>query len=351
MKKNRFYSNKKRNLKWTEEAQGRQIDFADKYAGGIYSDKFDYLRPKPKKKKKRISAETALKIARGCGAVIISIALIFMGYTVMDVYMLRHQMPALSQAESDSANIMETTIKAKGKYIESVSLDGGEMLDSTARLLADSGYSSAVFDIKRQDGTVAYQSGLSNIDAFSAISFAADDLAGSVRALTGSNILSIGLIYCYLDNIAPAKDTAMAVLNEDGTLYTDSAGNTYLSPDSDEAYNYIKDIIEECVDNGITVFALAGLELPDSAAGSESGSFETLSKRLYSDIGSGIKLLEVQSVSIEYGEDTDVSEIEEQVSELKDLSGEDKIYFIESEYADIKELLDENEILSYIISN
>ena len=54
MKKKRFYKNVKRNVKWTEEEKGYPIDFADKYVSdeGIYSDKFDYMRPKIKKKRK-----------------------------------------------------------------------------------------------------------------------------------------------------------------------------------------------------------------------------------------------------------------------------------------------------------
>ena len=56
MKKKRFYKNVKRNQQWTQSEAGREIDFADKYMSGegIYSDKFDYMRPKVKKKRKRI---------------------------------------------------------------------------------------------------------------------------------------------------------------------------------------------------------------------------------------------------------------------------------------------------------
>ena len=54
MKKKRFYKNIKRGSKWTEEENGYPIDFADKYISdeGIYTDKFDYMRPKTKKKKR-----------------------------------------------------------------------------------------------------------------------------------------------------------------------------------------------------------------------------------------------------------------------------------------------------------
>ena len=61
-KRKRFYKNVKRNQTWTEQVQGREIDFADKYADdGIYSDKFDYLRPKKKPRNKRKKLGKRLK--------------------------------------------------------------------------------------------------------------------------------------------------------------------------------------------------------------------------------------------------------------------------------------------------
>lgn len=352
MKKNRFYNNKKRNQKWTESVQGRQIDFADKYTGGaVYSDKFDYLRPKPKKKKKHLTRENALKAARIAGAVIIGLALIFTGYTAMDVYILRHKMPALSDVQGAAGSISEAVLQTRGKYIDALSLDSGEILSSVTQQIIDGGYTSAAFDVKRADGSVAYKSALSNVDAYGAVSFPADDPAGSVAALDENNILAVGVVYCYLDNIAPEKNTGMAVLKEDGTLYKDTAGNTYLNPESDEAYNYIKDIINECYEAGITVFVLDGIDLPADSGADTAGGFEALSEKLYGDIGTGIKLLEAEHITITFDENTAESEVEEQLSTLGDLSGEDKIYFITGGYTGLKEILDENNILSYIISD
>ncbi len=78
-KRKRFYKNVKRNQTWTEEIQGREIDFADKYADdGIYSDKFDYLRPKKKPKNKRKKLRKKIKkIFRVIGCILIGIAILF----------------------------------------------------------------------------------------------------------------------------------------------------------------------------------------------------------------------------------------------------------------------------------
>ena len=98
MKRKRFYKNVKRNTKWTEEEKGYPIDFADKYASdeGIYSDKFDYMRPKIKKKRKhKAKARTLLK---RLGIAVLCFAIICVGYTCMDVFMLRNGMPEMSAA-------------------------------------------------------------------------------------------------------------------------------------------------------------------------------------------------------------------------------------------------------------
>ncbi len=107
MKKNRFYNNKKRNQKWTETDIGRTIDFADKYvAGENYSDKFDYLRPKKKKKNvNKITPYKLFRIARVVGIVILAILIIYIGYTIMAIYMQRHTPPTFTNSETTTETI------------------------------------------------------------------------------------------------------------------------------------------------------------------------------------------------------------------------------------------------------
>lgn len=112
MKRKRFYKNVKRNQTWTEEPYGREIDFADKYADdGTYSDKFDYLRPKEKQKagKKKKRKKKLKKLFRAVAAVIIALLLVGVGYTAMDVYMIRHRMPELDSEETEQQEITEST--------------------------------------------------------------------------------------------------------------------------------------------------------------------------------------------------------------------------------------------------
>ena len=352
-KRKRFYKNVKRNQTWTEEIQGREIDFADKYANdGVYSDKFDYLRPKskPKNKRKKLrkKAEKAIKII---GYAVLCIAILFAGYAAMDVYMIRHRMPDLADAVSDNGDgFNQISIQVESCYIDSVSLDHAVMLSSVISDMQSYSFSSAAFDIKREDGSVAYKSALANVDTYGAVAFPAAKFKESVEELTASNILPVGIVSCYLDNVVPAKDSGLAVL-DNGKVYTDDNDNTYLNPDSESAYRYIKDIIAEASGQGVRVFVLCNTRLPKDISEKYSDGFDAISSKLYEDIGTDIKLLEAVDVSLsDKAADDDSDEISEKI---KNNLKENQVYYIKTS-ADkylIKEKLEESGITSFILAD
>lgn len=301
MKKKRFYKNVKRNTKWTEEEKGYTIDFADKYVSdeGIYSDKFDYMRPKIKKKRKqKAQARTLLK---RLGIFLLCILIIDVGYTGMDVFMMRNGMPEMSAATDAPAGgaINEVKLDLHCAYEESISMDNSVILDSVIANLSNGAYNSVAIDIKRDDGTIGYRSALATVDAYSAAAFEATDLRNSAAKLSQQDILTVGVVYCYLDNLVPRRDRSVALLGDNGVPYEDSRGNTYLNPNSQTVYKYIKDIIAEAAEMGVSVFVLRGVDIPENAGSGFSDGFENLSARLYEDIGTNIKLLEGVDVDID----------------------------------------------------
>ena len=231
---------------------------------------------------------------------VICLAILGIGYTAMDVYMLRHRMPDINAIENDSAQntFSQISLDLKSEYIESVSLDGSVMLDAVITDAEAYGYNSVTFDIKRSEGSVGYKSALINIDTYGAVAFPATNLKVSAKKLMQNNILPVGIVFCYLDNLVPAADSSMAVLNANGVLYRDSRDNTYLNPNSDAVYRYIKDIISEAYEMGVTIFVLQGTDLPSDIRDDYNGGFEALAQRLYDDIGAEIKLVEAVDVNL-----------------------------------------------------
>ncbi|MCC8073203.1 MAG: hypothetical protein LIO62_03665 [Clostridiales bacterium] len=346
MKKKRFYNNKKRNSKWTEEQKGRKIDFADKYIeAGSGFDKFD--NRKPTKKKKGITKEKLRSFLKKAITAVLCLCVVGIGYTAMDVYMERNSMPAATDEEETSAGIGDVAVQFRAMQVQSISLDNGVMLTAVVDDTEENGYDAVAFELKRSDGTVGYTSSLATVDTFGAVSSNSAQLEKSVQYLTENDIIPVGEISCYKDNIAPQSNMDLAV-TDDGGLYTDSEGNTYLNPDSDAVYDYIKSIIEEVNGMGVSVFVLSDYDLPDDISKSYNDGFDTLSQKLYDDFGSDIKLLKCEQVTISDESDATVEEqIEEKITEN---ISDDTVFLITApDEEEVKQALDENNIVNYII--
>ncbi|MBQ9517747.1 MAG: hypothetical protein IJR60_06680 [Eubacterium sp.] len=298
MKKKRFYNDKKRNQKWTEPETGRKIDFADKYIEGGTSDKFDSKRPK----RKGYSAESqSLKEIRRKRLIVFvcCVALIAVGYTGMDVYITRNATPAINSVDTqkDAGSLSGMKVEFSAELVDGIGLDDSVMLSAVMKQTQQRGFTGVAFEAKRANGTVGYKSSLASVDAFSAISFASEKPQQSVKEMLSNDVLPVAVIHCYKDNVVPAQVNSAAVM--DGTkLYEDSEGNNYLNPNSDFAYNYIKDIITELNTYGVTVFVLDSCTLPEEISGKYNDGFEAIAKRLYSDIEGNVKFLEAVDVNV-----------------------------------------------------
>lgn len=296
MKKKRFYNNKKRNSKWTEKENGRKISFADKYIdAGSGSDKFDFKRPKPKKK--RAAKEKTAKLFKNIAIVIACFLIISVGYSAMDLYIDRNAMPETEENTGESVSFSNVNLMLKGMSVQSISLDNSVMLDSVIKSAEDEAYSSVTFDLKRDDGTIGYDSKLATIRAYGAISSPAAQLEKSVAKLNQADIIPIGRISCYKDNIVALSDLDSAIKNGK-SVYKDTNGNAYLDPNSSTTYNYIKSIIEETKAMGINVFLLDNTKLPGDISGDYNDGFAALAKKLYAEFGQDIKFIEAIDVTI-----------------------------------------------------
>lgn len=347
MKKKRFYNNKKRNEKWTEPPKGRKISFADKYIDtGNGSDKYDNSR---KKEKKPVFTKAHFNLfAKNFIIIIACFAIISVGYTVMDLYIDRKAMPLTQESDDSSADLSGVSLQLRSERIEPMAMDGGVMLSAIIDEINDGGYVSAVFDLKRDDGTIGYDSNLATIDMYGAESSPAGDINKSISELLTNDILPIGRISCYKDNVVAVNDST-AGLTVNGSLYKDSDGNAYLNPNSRTAYNYIKGIIEEAKGMGVTVFVLDNCILPDELRDEYNDGFKSLSEKLYNDFGSDIKLLECVSITIDADDD---KKLQQEVKEKTEkINGDDIIFNITAKNKNmVKQFLDTQNSINYIIS-
>lgn len=331
--KRKFYTNEHRNEHWTEEPKGRPIDFADKYTvdgetGDVYNDKRRAAQHKAQRKKE--SRQKAIKIVVSS---LFAVALLFGGYTAMDVHMIRQAEPAeklLRQNSSDSNALSQISINVSSIMTESVSLDNSTMLTSVINDVHNFSANSITFDAKREDGTIGYRSSLATIDTYGAVSDVGSDSVGSIKQLIDNDILPVARICCYKDNVLPSQNRDFAV-TKGKKLYTDNSGNNYLNPNNEQVYNYILDIVRELKGYGVQVFVLYGCDLPSDISDKYNDGFKKLAKRLQSDLGGDVKLLKEVDVKVtgrdaESGNITN-SAIDKEIKNFDKLS-DNQIYYI-----------------------
>ncbi len=355
MKRKRFYNNKKRNQKWTEEVQGRKIDFADKYVySGPYSDKFDSLRPKEKKRKRVVKEKLRLIFKRAI-TVLCALAVVSCGYTVMDVYMQRNSMPENSgkiQEEDVLPGIANVNLNFSASYVETASLDNSSMLDAVISSATKNKSNAVFFDLKREDGTLAYNSSLAAVSSYNAVSLPASDLKGSVQKLLSNDFMCIGGICCYKDNVAPYSSSDSALKAQNGSYLTDASGSAYLNPENEYVYEYIKGIVTDGAEAGISVFMLSGCTVP-TGNGSEKDCCEALVEKLSNDFQNSVKFVFPVFVSVTEQSVSSYSGIREAVDKIIEEKpiGENEIYVFSTDFEEerLREVLLEKNIKRYII--
>lgn len=355
-RKKQFYNNKNRNTKWTEEPKGREIDFADKYFyDGGYSDKYDETKRKAHEDRIRKKQKQQKNIKRVLVA-LLCICLISVGYTGMDIYITRHAVPVESLNLADEQNniFSEIQLDLKAKNVDSIGLDGSIMLKSIIEDAQANGYNSIIFDAKRADGTIGYRSSLASIEAYGAMSNPASNPKASISKLLENDILPVARICCYKDNVIPALNPNMALMQ--GDKYYTYENSTYLSPSSADTYSYLRDIMKELQAYGVSVFVLTGYDLPEDISSRYNDGFATLSKRLGDELGKEIKILQEIDVTID-GTDLDSgkitnSKIKKEIQELPKLK-DDQIYYISTKLDNsrVSQQLADNNIINYIIGD
>ncbi len=278
------------------------VTFADQYIyGENYSDKYDYLRKKDKKDSvEKAWQEKRLKqtaFAAGC------ILLFCLGYFIMSVVMERNAMPPIAAPGENPVisengvlpDISKVNVKLHTKYIPAEYLDGGVMMDAVIHDVAEGGYNAVLFDLKRENGTLAYPSSLTAAATYDAVASPGAEVEASIQMLLENNIIPLARIYCFSDPNASALDAGIAVQNENGAVWTDSSGKSWLNPYSDYAREYISAVVLEVEKLGVHNIVLDGLTFPTGKRtgavfpGAEGELSETVFDRFVSDLRQQVK--------------------------------------------------------------
>lgn len=348
-----------------EQQPDNTIDFADKYLyGDNYSDKFDPIRGKDRSAKKA-DKERRGRILSSSVIAVCSVVAFCLGYFIISVNMERkafvpeNTTPPTNIAGEDpngddTPSINDTNLQLVSKLISSDYLDAGAMINATIEKAVNEQYNSVVFDIKRPNGSLSYNSKLTLAETFNAVSSPGFDVSSSIKTLLENSIIPIATIYCFSDNTAPLVDSNIAVKTADGSLWKDKNGNFWLNPYSDIAVDYLVSIAKETAEMGIKNIILDGVSFPNGDLSKavfgegiqqvDSSKLDEFVAKVRAAVPSDCRVSVASRTSF-----ADPTEFEKILPELKDPAGALPIVTSTMPPTDALKLLSESGVENYIL--
>ncbi len=201
---------------------------------------------------------------------------VYFGVTLMlDISDLPIATEAPSELEGGegAAPSEETTAPApketavKGVYVQPGTFSSPEAAKEFATNAISKGINSVVIDMKNSDGTIAYGTSVAAAQEAEAAKGATENLSEILAALKDGGLNVIGVVNCFNDPLMARENTAMAVhYNNTDVLWLDNSldkgGKPWLNPYSQDARNYLTDIIKEVAAMPVDKIILSGVQFP-----------------------------------------------------------------------------------------
>lgn len=168
----------------------------------------------------------------------------------------------------NSTRASEYEGKLKAFYMPEDALSGGIAYSLFKTQLINGKANAVVVDFKGADGELKYKSGVGKAVEIGADSDASQNAISVISQLKKDGYRIIARIYCFEDTLAASMMLNAAVTEADGSVWLDKSaqddGNPWLNPYSEEAQNYLLEIISESVNLGADTVLLCSVCFPDS---------------------------------------------------------------------------------------
>ena len=140
-------------------------------------------------------------------------------------------------------------------------LPNSALYDGTAAQQVEAaGATAALFDMKADDGSLGYISGLAL--AIQAEASAADPaLNAAIQLLNGGEVYTVARVSCFRDNLVPRSDMTLAIHTNAGN-WRDSGDTCWLSPANESARQYVVGVCRELAALGFDEILLDNWAFP-----------------------------------------------------------------------------------------
>lgn len=171
--------------------------------------------------------------------------------------------PSIPAEPTDPIEIVTPTPTPTPTVLEPVMLFTGAMFDGTAaNAVASVGGNAALFDMKADDGTLAYVSQV-ELAVSAGVTTDSPGLNMAITAFNEEELYTIARVSCFKDNELPRVRQSLAILTNSGYRWTDPEGVRWSSPTSADVRDYLTALCVELAQLGFDEIMLDHAGYPD----------------------------------------------------------------------------------------
>ncbi|MDQ8736249.1 putative glycoside hydrolase [Paenibacillus sp. LHD-38] len=172
------------------------------------------------------------------------------------------KIPGTTEAATLKKDPQPETPPIKGIYVTAHSA-GGARMETLLKLLDDTELNSMVIDIKDDNGYITYPTPTPELQEVGASKKYIRDINGLMLTLKKHNIYPIARIVVFKDTVLARKQPQLSFLHQDGTIWKNSRGESFVNPYRKEVWDYNIAVAKEAAKLGFKEIQFDYVRFPE----------------------------------------------------------------------------------------
>lgn len=165
----------------------------------------------------------------------------------------------------DPQQIALEPIAAKAVYLSIYGIGAASLREPALQVIESAGLNAVVIDMKGDGGQIPYASAVPLASRTGALRVrTVGDLPKLVTGLKSRGLYTIARIVVFKDNLLASAQPAWTVRRNDGSLWKDTEGQSWIDPFRTEAWNYSLGVAEEAAAAGFDEVQFDYVRFPDA---------------------------------------------------------------------------------------
>ncbi len=157
--------------------------------------------------------------------------------------------PSPVPTEVPVSAITSSAIKVKGIYV-TASTAGSDRMDSLREMVDATEINAMVIDVKDDTGKVTYAMDSLKAQEIDAVTNTIRDMEGLVASLKEDRVYTIARIVAFKDPYLAKMQPELAIRNQDGTVYKDNNGDSWVNPYNKKVWEYLVEVATKAAEIG-----------------------------------------------------------------------------------------------------